>query len=58
MCERDFETPDPTARREATVHGWGYSCLTSSRASVTALYDPVTHDLLERVLHGLRRWVE
>jgi hypothetical protein len=50
--------PDPPDRHEATVHGWGFSCLTSPRAPVTALYEPVTHDLLERVLQGLRRWVE
>lgn len=54
-CER--ESPEPTrqavAELEATIHAGGFWRLVPDH--VPRQYDPVTDELMERVLHGLRR---
>lgn len=51
MCDQDVDRQHPPDLLElqATVQGWGFWRLTP---------DPVTTELLERVLDGLRRWSE
>jgi hypothetical protein len=56
MCERAAGTAESTAELEATVHGGGFWRLVPER--VPRMYDPVTEELLERVLDGLRRVAE
>ncbi|MFF2522601.1 hypothetical protein [Streptomyces liangshanensis] len=56
MGERAAGTADSTAELEATIHGGGFWRLVPER--VPRLYDPVTEELLERVLDGLRRVAE
>ncbi|WP_405614972.1 hypothetical protein OG292_18315 [Streptomyces sp. NBC_01511] len=54
-CER--ESPEPTraavTELEATIHAGGFWRLVPD--CVPRTYDPVTDELMERVLHGLRR---
>jgi hypothetical protein len=54
MRERvlDPAPPDRPVGPAATVHGWGYFRLPSCRPSGN--YAPVTKELMERVLQGLR----
>jgi hypothetical protein len=58
MCERvlDPASPNRTLGLAATVHGWGYFRLPPARPS--GEYAPVTEELMERVLHGLRGLAE
>lgn len=57
MCDRALEPPAPdgSAQLEATVDGRGFHRLVPDDG---AAYAPVTDELLERVLHGLRRLAE
>lgn len=58
MCERvlDPASPDRTLALAATVHGWGYFRLPPAPSS--GEYAPVTEELMERVLLGLRGLTE
>lgn len=60
MCEQDPEpsapTPSGTAELEAVIHAGGFWRLVTEE--VPRVYDPVTRELLERVLHRLRRGAE
>ncbi|MEV0779145.1 hypothetical protein [Streptomyces sp. NPDC050428] len=60
MCEVEPEKPAPTdpgtAELEAVIHAGGFWRLVPE--GVPRVYDPVTRELLERVLHRLRRGAE
>ncbi|MFI5758675.1 hypothetical protein [Streptomyces sp. NPDC051569] len=56
MCEQAPEAAVRTAELEATVHAGGFWRLVPE--CVPRMYDPVTTELMERVLHGLRRVAE
>ncbi|GAA1182447.1 hypothetical protein GCM10009654_44640 [Streptomyces hebeiensis] len=53
MREQSPGTAVATAELEATVHAGGFWRLVPE--SVPRVYDPVTYELLERVLRGLKR---
>lgn len=60
MCEQGLEESAPThpgtAELEAVIHAGGFWRLVPE--GVPRVYDPVTRELLERVLHRLRRGAE
>lgn len=60
MCEQGLEESGPTdpgtAELDAVIHAGGFWRLVPE--CVSRVYDPVTRELLERVLRRLRRGVE
>lgn len=60
MCEQGLEESGPTgsgaAELEAVIHAGGFWRLVPE--CVPRVYDPVSPELLERVLHRLRRGTE
>lgn len=52
----DTEQVPPPIGLDVTVHGWGF--LSSGPGGPSGAYAQVTRELLERLLHGLRRWAE